>query len=150
MTDPFVILTSSRSPEPQSNRPHLWSLIVAVLVLLVTAILVLGPGTQMTPLPAPSDTVVREARTYTVSYRFGVYSPTNLRIHVGDTVRFRNDGSLPIRITADPVPGTTLPEFDSVGSVTAGNVFSYVFANAGTFSYHTVGKVNETGTIIVR
>lgn len=151
MTDPFAILASSPSPRPQpAARPHLWSLIVAVLVLLVAAILVFGPGPQGTVQPTPDGTQVRDARIYTVFYRFGVYSPTNLRIHAGDTVRFRNDGSVPIRVTADTLPGATVPEFDSVGVVPSGGMFSFTFANTGTFSYHTAGKENETGTIIVR
>lgn len=150
MTDPFAILTSSRTPTPPPARPHLWSLIVAVLVLLVAAILVLGPGSQVPTGPMPSDTVIREARIYTVFYRFGVYSPTNLRIHTGDTVRFRNDSSQAIRVVADVLPGASAPEFDSVGAVPTGGMFSFTFANTGTFSYHTDGKENEIGTIIVR
>ena len=150
MTDPFAILTASSSSRPESSRPHMWPLIIAVLLLLIAAIVVLGPGTRMTPVLVPTGTVLRESRTYTVFYRFGVYSPTNLRIHIGDTVRFRNDGSLPIRIAADPLPTSAVPEFDSVGFVQAGDTFSYTFANAGIFGYHTAGKENETGTIIVR
>ncbi len=151
MPDPFAILTANRPPRPEhSARPHLWSLIVVVLMLMIVAITVLGPGTQPAASPSPSASETREPRVYTVIYRYGVYSPTNLRIQVGDTVRFRNDGTSPIRIVADTQPGQTIPEFDSVGPVQPGGMFSSTFANAGTFSYHTSGKDNETGTIIVR
>ena len=150
MTDPFAILTASSSSRPEPSRPHMWSLIIAVLLLLIAAILVLGPGPRVAPVPQPTGTVAREPRTYTVFYRFGVYSPTNLRIHTGDTVRFRNDGSLPIRIASDPMPTSAVPEFDSVTAVPTGGIFSFTFANTGIFGYHTVGKENETGTIIVR
>lgn len=151
MSDPFAILTANRPPRSEHvMQPHLWSLIVAVLILLIVAITVLGPGTQPAASPSPSVNETREPRVYTVSYRYGVYSPTNLRIHAGDTVRFRNDGSSSVRIVADPQPGQGIPEFDSVGPVQAGGMFSFTFANAGTFSYHTSGKDNESGTIIVR
>ncbi|HTP56823.1 MAG TPA: hypothetical protein VMJ72_00905 [Candidatus Paceibacterota bacterium] len=151
MPEPFAILAASRSAEPpRAGRPHLWPLIIAVLFLMIVAIIVLGPGPQSAPAPMPSDTATHEPRVYVVSYRFGVYSPTNLRIHAGDTVRFRNDGSVAVRVIADTGPGQSIPEFDSVGPIQPGSMFSYTFANIGTFGYHTSGRDSEIGTIIVR
>src|SRR3989338_7029380 len=79
-----------------------WLLIVLVLVLLAFSV-------NMFRQPIISDTSgnivssleptpdVRQPRVYTVSYRNGVFSPTNLRIHAGDTVRFKNESIFPIR-----------------------------------------------------
>lgn len=141
--DPFAILTANRAPEPDRQAtPHLWALILAFMVLLAVAVSLLGPQGEATPSPAATSTPEREARTYTVAFRSGVFSPTNLRIHVGDTVVFRNDGTLPVRVIGDG--------FDSVTAIAPGETFSYTFATAGVFGYHTYADENQTGGIIVR
>jgi plastocyanin len=125
-----------------------------MLVLLGVAVATLEqpaePATSGTPEPSTSDTVDREARVYSISYRFGVFSPTNLRIHIGDTVRWKNDSPLPIRITAQLQAEQKVPEFDSVGSVQPGSYFSYTFSTAGVFGYINRSNSNESGVIIVR
>ena len=149
--DYFATLTASRTPVPEPQRPHLWALILIVLVLMVLAVLVLNPGTGGEPVaPLPSASNLPPPRMYTVSYRSKVFSPTNLRIRVGDSVRFRNDSTMAIRIVADPSGGRTTPEFDSVGKVHAGGDFSHTFATAGVFAYHNEQDGTEAGVIIVR
>lgn len=153
----FTPILAARRDEPQipHHRPvGVWLLIFIVLILVAVAVYVIGPtpggpGTSLgSPTVSPAGN--RESRVYTVSYRGGVFSPTNLRIHAGDSVRFRNDGLLPIRIIADKNPRTGLPEFDSIGALPAGGYFSYTFADVGTFGYHTGDDVQEAGVIIVR
>jgi len=125
-------------------------LILLALGLLVVAVLKLNPvGPGAVPGPA-TPTPDREARIYTVTYRFGVFSPTNLRIRAGDTVRFRNDSNSPVRIVADPLPGHRLPEFDSIGNVQPASYFSYTFSSTGTFAYRSQGDPDEAGVVIVR
>ena len=131
-----------------------WVLIILVMVLLVVSLSIFGPtppesqaGATVTPTPLESQ----QSRVYTVSYRAGVFSPTNLRIHAGDTVRFRNDGILPIRIVTDPYPEDNgLVGFDSIGDVPPGSYFAFTFAARGIFGYHNEHSPDETGTIIVR
>lgn len=151
-------------PQAQSVRrdekPHIsdtgisWMLIIFVLIMLAFAVTVFGarePVEQVlagTPTPTTTE---RPSRTYTVSFKAGVFSPTNLRIRSGDTVRFRNDGILSIRIISDPHPThDALPGFDSVGDIPPGGAFSYTFALKGTFGYHNEKNPEEAGTIIVR
>lgn len=151
MTEPFVILASQRSePFEPRPRPHLWSLIVLVMGLMVVAVALLGEPSTTVPQATPTTVEEREARIYTISYRFGVFSPTNLRIHVGDTVRWRNDGVLPVRIVAQLQAGQRVPMFDSTGAVQAGSYFSYTFSTGGTFGYHNPEQKTESGVIIVR
>lgn len=131
-----------------------WLLIVLVLVLLAFSVNIfrkpvvsdtsnlpghgnIGSSVESTPLVQP--------RVYTVSYRNGVFSPTNLRIHAGDTVRFKNEGIFPIRVIGDDLIG-----FDSVGDIPQGSFFSFTFAAKGIFSYHNDKNSDETATIIVR
>ena len=100
-------------------------------------------------LDRPSET--RQARLYSVYYNTGVFSPTNLRIHAGDSVRFENDSDQPIHIISDTTGNTPdLIGFDSVGDVPAKAAFTYTFNKAGNFGYHNTYTTTERGTVIVR
>ena len=131
-------------------------LIIITLILLAVAVNIFGDSSQYGSgnmgdniQPTPSES--RMSRIYTVSYKNGVFSPTNLRIHVGDTVRFRNDGLIAIRVASDPHPlHNGLLGFDSIGDIPAESYFSFTFATKGVFGYHNEKNLNETGAIIVR
>lgn len=131
-----------------------WLFILLLLILLSAAILYFSQGSKnlIGGTPTPLNTVTnRPARTYSVYYDRGVFSPTNLRIHAGDTVRFENDTLLPIRVVTDPHPAHNgLAGFDSVNEVRNKESFTYTFNAVGIFSYHNERNPNETGTIIVR
>ncbi len=133
-----------------------WILIAIALVLLAVAVTVLGGqqsngGIVLSPTPTPTPVESHAPRIYTVSYRAGVFSPTNLRIHSGDTVRFKNDGILPIRVISDPHPEhNNLVGFDSIGDIPSGSSFTFTFAAKGTFGYHNEKKISEAGTIMVK
>ena len=151
--EPIAILASSRSSRAaEKEPPHLWPVILLMLILLAVAVAFFGArnGDTASPAPTTTDTPVRDARVYLVSYRFGVFSPTNLRIHAGDTVRFRNDSATGSHIVSDIQPGARTPEFDSIGDVAPASYFSYTFANVGTFAYSNASNNNESGIIIVR
>lgn len=134
------------------DRPHnpavFWILIIVLLALSVGAIKMLGTAPNLaSKIPTSTPEITREPRFYTVTYKSGVFSPTNLRIHSGDTVRFKNDGFFGIRVMTD---NNQLPGFDSVGDIPQGSYFSYTFAEKGIFGYHNQDKPDEQGTIIVR
>jgi plastocyanin len=150
--DPIAILTASRSTDPNpAGRAHLWPLIIIMLVLLAVAVGFFDRGNQHVQADAGViQTAERSPRVYNISYRYGVFSPTNLRIHTGDTVRFRNDGALPIRIIAELQSDQRTPEFDSVGDVQPGSYFSYTFATGGIFGYYNSSNGDESAVIIVR
>jgi plastocyanin len=149
--DFLATLIASRASEPEQHpRPFLWGLILAALVLMAIAVSIFGTDTPSKSEPAPSATVHREARVYTVTYRYGIFSPTNLRIHVGDTVRFLNGTPDLIRITADRAKNDRVPLFDSKELIQPDGLFSYTFATAGVFGYHNDADTNEAGVIIVR
>lgn len=148
--DPIAFLASIKSDHPTEGRAHLWPLIIITLVLIGVAVSFFGQPTPPASTPGVSGTPERQVRIYTVSYRYGSFSPTNLRIHVGDTVRFRNDSAQSVHIVAELQPGEKVPEFDSVGQVQPGSIFSYTFARAGTFGYYNNANGSEAGVIIVR
>lgn len=158
--DPLVELIARRKPDRYTHHDTglSWLLIVLVLILMALAVSVFNKDTVndsaglITATPTPEETSdVRPARLYTVSYKSGVFSPTNLRIHSGDTVRFHNDGILPIRVVSNPHPQhNDLVGFDSIGDIPAGSYFTFTFAAKGTFGYHNENSQEQTGTIIVR
>lgn len=129
-----------------------WVLILILLLVAGGSVKILAdPGDLESRISTPAPTQVREPRFYTVNYKSGVFSPTNLRIHAGDTVRFKNDSFFGIRIVTDPHSAhNQLPGFDSVGDIPQGSYFSYTFAEKGIFGYHNEKNIEEQGTIIVR
>lgn len=151
--DPIAILTARRNePSERHERPHFWPLILLMLILLAVAVMTFGePAPTPEESPVPTVTDERDPRVYLVSYRFGVFSPTNLRIHAGDTVRWRNDSPLPIRVVAQLQAGRRVPEFDSIGTIQPSGYFSYTFATPGVFGYYNPSsEASEIGVIIVR
>lgn len=149
--EPQLAAARKKERVPTLDAPGLiWLLIVVFLVLLGLAVSILGKPQgigdvlpTVTEEPAPTET--RQPRIYSVSYKNGVFSPTNLRIHAGDTVRFKNEGLFSTRILSDSYLG-----FDSVGDVPQGSFFSFTFAAKGIFDYHNSKDSEEKGTIIVR
>ncbi|OGN16550.1 MAG: hypothetical protein A3C88_01935 [Candidatus Yanofskybacteria bacterium RIFCSPHIGHO2_02_FULL_50_12] len=148
--EPTLASKEDRPSFRAANEPGIsWLLIIFFLMLMAVAILIFGksqpPLAQVSPTATPFPTSTGQARMYTVSYDAGVFSPTNLRIHAGDTVRFKNESIFPIRIVSEDLVG-----FDSVGDVPQGSYFSYTFAGRGTFSYYNSHNADQGGTIIVR
>ena len=140
-----------RPPFRTTHAPGIsWLVVILLMVLLALSVIHFGNlQPVVSPLPTTfpdnSSTPIAQPRIYTISYDSGVFSPTNLRIHAGDTVRFKNDSIFPIRIISDDMVG-----FDSVGDVPQGSYFSFTFAARGTFSYRNSHNSDQTGTIIVR
>ena|SRR3989344_4097168 len=134
--------------ERYHNPAVFWLLIIVMLMLLAGAVTILSnPEELMSQIPTVTPEEGREPRVYTISYQGGVFSPTNLRIHAGDTVRFKNEGFFGMRVMTD---NNQLPGFDSVGNIPQSSYFSYTFAERGIFGYHNYDKPAEQGSIIVR
>ena len=137
--------------ERRHNPAVFWVLICVLMLAAAGSIKMLGKTEDLTSkIPTPIPTETREPRFYTVSYKSGVFSPTNLRIHAGDTVRFKNESFFGIRVVADVQIAGQIPLFDSVGDIPQGSYFSYTFSEKGIFGYHNNKNPDEQGMIIVR
>jgi hypothetical protein len=133
----------------------IWLFIILVLVSFAAAAMYFERGNKdLSGTIRPSinrPTPTRQPRLYTVYYSLGVFSPTNIRIHVGDSVRFQNDGNLPIHIVSDRSGGVPeLAGFDSINDIPPKGSFTFTFIKSGTFGYHNGKNPNEEGTVIVR
>lgn len=130
-----------------------WIFIALILALMSVAVIYFG---QSVNYEGSSATISqqkpsRPARTYSVFYSGGVFSPTNLRIRVGDTVKFVNNTLLPIGVATDPHPEhNNLLGFESSDDISSEELFSYTFSNLGIFPYHNEKNPNEIGSVIVR
>ncbi len=143
-------------PDSDSQpKGAIWFIIILVLLAFALAVIYFSRGNpDLTnsgqPSPGRSATS-RQPRVYTVFYGLGVFSPTNIRIHVGDSVRFQNDTKSTMRIVSDATNGVPdLAGFDSVGEIQASGVFTYTFTDSGIFGYHNIENPTEEGTVIVR
>ncbi len=142
--------------ESSEQKPNglIWLLIILVLTGFAAATMYFEQDTQgLAAIQSPANypTPSRQARVYTVYYGLGVFSPTNIRIHVGDSVKFQNDSKSPIRIVSDLTNGVPdLAGFDSIGDVPPDSAFSFTFSEAGIFGYHNGRNPAEEGTVIVR
>jgi plastocyanin len=141
--------------DEQKQTGLIWLLIILVLIGFAAAAMYFGRSNQelaaalqsSSQQPAPT----RSARIYTVYYGLGIFSPTNIRIHTGDSVKFQNDGNSPVRVVSDYTNGVSdLAGLDSVGDIPAGSAFTYTFSKAGIFGYHSAENPSEEGTVIVR
>jgi len=145
-------LMETEEPKPNSN---LWLFIILVLASFAAATIYFERGNKyLSGAVQPSinrPTPSRQPRLYTVYYSLGVFSPTNIRIHVGDSVKFQNDGNSPIHIvSARSEVGLELAGFDSVNDIPPKSSFTFSFTKPGTFGYHNSKNPNEKGTVIVR
>jgi len=149
--EPQIIAVKHKEKKTILDDPGLiWLFVVILLVLFGLAVSILGDSQKLADNPPivseePTPTETLQPRIYTVSYKSGVFSPTNLRIHAGDTVRFKNQALFSIRIFSDSYLG-----FDSVGDVPQGSFFYFTFAAKGIFDYYNTNNIEEKGTIIVR
>ena len=136
----------------EKHQHYLWFLIVLALVLFTGSVFYFtkdAPSGQQANLNNNQGNYL--GKVYTVYYTKGVFSPTNLQINIGDTVRFSNDSLTPMRVASDPHPDhTDLPGFDSVSEITPQGIFSYTFTKRGIFDYHNERKPEQKGTIIVK
>lgn len=133
------------------NQHLFWFLTLIILFLFSGAVFYFGRDLPKDQQANLNETQNYTSRTYTVYYTSGVFSPTNLQINVGDTVRFFNDNLFPIRVVSDPHPEhTDLPGFDSISDIPPQTTFSFTFTKRGIFDYHNERKVEQKGTIIVK
>lgn len=133
-----------------SNEHILWFLIVLILFGFVSAVFLFNKD-KPKPVFETASPTQRQGRIYTVFYTSGVFSPTNIQINLGDTMRFRNDSLSSIRVISDSHPEhNLLPGFDSISDIPSQGLFSYTFVTKGIFGYHNEKDPTQGGTIIVK
>lgn len=142
--------------ENLEGKGLVWILILMIMGLLAAAVLYFNQVSDYQALAPETannsqSALARAPRSYSVFYNRGVFSPTNLRIHQGDTVVFTNNSYAPLWINSDAVDGPDSPYiFNSQKNILPQGTFSHIFQVSGIFPYHNENNPNEIGTIIVR
>ncbi|MDO8492517.1 MAG: hypothetical protein Q7S34_02675 [bacterium] len=78
------------------------------------------------------------------------FSPTNLTIKSGQSIRFINDSSSSMLVTTPPSPNnTSLSELNQNKSVGRGGYYDFTFNRKGSFLYYNNNDRTKTGVIIV-
>ena len=122
-----------------------------VLVGLAAAVSYFGQDSSISAIVPVASKTPRQVKEYGVFYKVGVFGPTNIRIHVGDSVKFENNSFTAVRIVSDGTSNKLdLPGFDSKIEVAPNQSFSYVFQKAGIFGYHNFSNPDENGSVVVR
>ncbi len=151
----FFVMIVLMELDEQKWTGLLWLLIILVLIGFAAATIYFERDNKDLAAAVQSSvnypTPARQPRLYTVYYGLGVFSPTNIRIHVGDSVKFQNDSDTPIRIVSDRSGGVPeLAGLDSVNDVPSKDSFTFTFTESDTFGYHNGKNPSEEGTVIVR
>ena len=85
----------------------------------------------------------------TVTYSDSGFSPSEVKVKVGESVTFKNDSSESVQINSALHPQhTQFPELN-LGAIAPGESKTVTFAAAGTKKYHNHLKASENGTIVV-
>jgi plastocyanin len=93
-----------------------------------------------TPPPYPTATTVPDGLTL-ISIVVFAYMPSQVRIHVGQTVAWRNDGRESHDVTG-------ADDWHS-GPIEAPVMYRHTFGFAGTFAYRCTVHLDMRGTIVV-
>lgn len=112
------------------------------------------PKPESTPVPATPPVSAAPAekpapKTHDIAIQNFAFAPPELKIKVGDSVKFTQKDSVAHTVDTDPHPDhTQLPGFVS-GSLSQGQSYTHTFTKAGTFTYHCSPHPSMKGKIIV-
>ena len=96
---------------------------------------------------APIDTT---AEIIVVTYTNKGFTPKEIIVSAGQTVRFVNESSGNMWLASDPHPThTILPEFDEKKSIGNGENYEFTFTEIGEWDYHNHVKPSAVGTVVV-
>lgn len=114
-----------------------------------------GAG-ALAPPPSPSyqpptTSIVPSVKTdYTIKYTKNGFEPQTLRVKLGQSVRFLNEGSSTMWVAAARSPNSTeLGELNQGRSVGQGGFYDFTFSRKGTFVYYNLNNKAHAGAIAV-
>ncbi len=100
---------------------------------------------QSSPVAEAGETGAAAGVTVPIlNFKFGAGEDAPVEVGVGATVTWMNQDSVPHTVTSDD-GGTTIQS----GKISAGDSFSYTFAEAGEFAYHCEYHTGMKATVIV-
>lgn len=94
-----------------------------------------------------NDKMDVEPKIIEVNYSKNGYSPTNIEIKLGDTVKWSSDGAPMWTASAKHPTHEIYPEFDQKSD---GGVYQFTFTKAGEWKYHNHLLANHFGSVVVK
>lgn len=103
-------------------------------------------------------------KTVTATYTASGFSPSNVTVKSGDTVRFVNESDTNMWVgsamhpTHEVYDGTNLqthcatgatPSFDACRNMTRGQSYSFTFTKKGSWGYHNHSQASHFGRVVV-
>ncbi|MEK9179775.1 MAG: hypothetical protein AAB893_04895 [Patescibacteria group bacterium] len=102
------------------------------------------------PISQPSTEQVPVTEKNIVTYNESGFSPSVLRVKIGTTVSFKNEGAEPMWVASNPHPiHTDYSGFDAKRGYSKGESYSFTFTKSGNWKYHNHLNPSEDGTIVV-
>ena len=142
------------------SRATIAAIFILQAIFWIALALWLNLRPQVTQIPQQTERATGAGNIIAVDMNDRLrFTPTEITINAGDTVEWRNIGSIPHTVTADPgrAPGSRnieLPAgadtFDS-GWVMRGRSFRYTFSKPGVYRYICLPheRARMLGTVIV-
>lgn len=149
--------------------------IIVIIAIAVVAFFILRDGTGPEVLPqdineqaqlieggtndGSADVVVETVDTaidttgevIVVTYSDDGFTPKEVNVAVGQTVRFVNESSGNMWVASDNHPShEIMPEFDDKKSIVNSENYEFTFTKIGKWSYHNHVKPSAIGTVIVK
>lgn len=149
------------------NNRTVIAIVVVALVALGAYFLFGSTASAPTPEPQSPEAVAPAQGTEAViTYSSEGFSPVDLSVKVGETVRFVNNSGSGMWVGADEHPthtdydGTSKNDhcvdgtptggaFDMCRQIPTGESWSFTFTKAGTFDYHDHTRAQHGGSVTV-
>jgi plastocyanin len=126
--------------------------IIAVVILSIT----FGAGYYLyfRPIPISQDDKMKVEELIlaplTVVYTNEGYSPKEITVKKGETVKFINMSDRRVWTASDEHPAHTIyPEFDQKTAAGRGNEYTFKFDRVGTWGFHNHSNAKHLGTVTV-
>jgi plastocyanin len=117
--------------------------IAAIVVLIAIALIAIFNSRSSNEAKTPASVVVKISRTG--------FSPAEVTIAKGGTVKWINVDTEPHRVAANPYPThTDLPELDSKNNIGPNSTYSFTFVKSGTVNYHDELHPTLNASVIVK
>lgn len=84
-----------------------------------------------------------------ITYTDGGFSPSQIKVKVGETVTFKNDSKATIQVNSAPHPVHTSFLELNIGTIAPGETKTVTFTTAGTKKYHNHLNAGQNGTVVV-
>lgn len=84
-----------------------------------------------------------------ITYTDGGFSPSQIKVKVGEKVTFKNDSKTTVQVNSVPHPvHNQFPELN-IGTIAPGETKTVTFTTAGTKKYHNHLNAGQNGSIVV-